>query len=199
MKNTNRAHNIFINCLICVLVAVILALIVLTVRKEIQPSPFSSSTTTAPQEYPASLDLSMQASVFYYGKEVSETFDIRVNGDLHRSGNKIESFDGYIATPDSFRYTFSTQKKTYKSYTEIPSTNAYTLYSTAFAYDQSLNQPVSFYFALDTEAEYLIIHWQEGKTFPPSFLVASTDPSVPHQEILDHFQWFVSMFKDSAA
>ncbi len=139
------------------------------------------------------LDFAMTAWEVNQAGEVQETLTLEVQG-LLRHREDLDTFDGEIIAPDSYRYSFDGGRT--GPYTQLPGLYDWDGFftSASYFYDREQNDMEFMYFALDVEEGYMILRWQKGPTFPVSYLVASTDPAVTPQEILDHFGWFTALF-----
>ncbi len=61
----------------------------------------------------------------------------------------------------------------------------------AYGYDSYTNAPVFCGFAIDLEKAYFIMNWDDGSG---QYLVASQNPDVTSEEILEHFQGFIEWY-----
>lgn len=136
------------------------------------------------------LDLTMHASLLSGDGQVQQTFSLSISGPITHSDDGT-TLDFMIRFPSEFGFTY-----------DLPDQGKYTNMAAGiekfdyyiwcgFLFANKSSDTIIAEFALSTEKEYLIVHWNDGEDH---LLVASTDPNATVAEIQDYFSEFTALY-----
>ncbi len=140
------------------------------------------------------VDLTMYACELRQNGTVAERFTLEVDGKFHNYRIRTDTLDAEIKTPELSSYTFFGFKDSPYIQQQAFYEKLGAFVSTTFgAYAQG-SKSTFFSFALDLDKGCMIIREIRDADDPDRerpWIVASTDPSMTPQEILEHFDWFL--------
>ncbi len=136
------------------------------------------------------IDWSMTGTMVSSSGEVLRSCNLSISGDLTLGKNGKDQLDLDIRFPKLFEYWYD-GPTTYTSQSRKYFITPYPVFP-HYAYNRDTDDHTTFsVFAVCPEKEYMIFRWEDGKD---QYLVASTDPNVPPQEILSYFETFTEKF-----
>ena len=139
------------------------------------------------------IDWTMTGTIVSGSGEVISPCNLSLSGQLALGKNRKDQLNLDIRFPKPFAYWYESSA-VYTSQSRKYFNTPYPVF-THYAYnrdaDKPAEEPVFSVFAVCPEREYVIFHWEDGKD---QYLVASTDPNVPPQEILSYFEAFTEKF-----
>ena len=139
------------------------------------------------------IDWTMTGTIVSGSGEVISPCNLSLSGQLALGKNRQDQLNLDIRFPKPFAYWYESSA-VYTSQSRKYFNTPYPVF-THYAYnrdaDKPAEEPVFSVFAVCPEREYVIFHWEDGKD---QYLVASTDPNVPPQEILSYFEAFTEKF-----
>lgn len=135
------------------------------------------------------IDWDMQGYLVSADGTIEDSVSMRVTGDMDKEGSHTY-FDIDILPENDFIYRFDTPEPDgYISTSQEGDPLPFCTFS-SFSFHNA-NGATQTFFAIDTEKEYMIIHWNDGTG---RYLVAATDSDVTAQEILEYFRKFVDHY-----
>lgn len=140
---------------------------------------------------PERIKYSMKACLITVGGDITDNFDMQLQGTIQKKG-RATYLNLDVALPDGFPYIFIADKSygnvCYENWTSFPGDYATVGYTNA----RKVVGGNWSAWAINTEKEYFVAWF--GKEFG-QYLVASTDPIIKPEDILEHF----TLFLDSVA
>ena len=118
---------------------------------------------------------------------VQEQVTLTVNGAIFNSNTNGTEIDLEIAVPDTCHYKYISTDGRIRPYGSL--NLPYHVWS-GFCYDTAKNDSAFFYSAISIEQQAIIYCWDH---MDGVYLVASANPDMTVQEMLTHFQGFISL------
>jgi hypothetical protein len=167
----------------------LLSLLLLVASTGCTPAPDASTADTVP---PVSLtvDWNMTASVVQGDGTVKDTFPLTIAGSIQEE-QSTTYLRLNVNMPKDFRYMFEIAQPNGDACIDAWAHAPGDFATSGYCYDKVYNTPTADVWAINTEKEYFIAYW--GEDFG-QFVVASTDPDVQPEEILEHFRALIGQY-----
>ena len=148
---------------------------------------YSGTQSTNPLEINWAMDGMM---VDAQGNVISNG-SLAVNGRIEKSENSDDNIYLYFTLPQTLHYILDERVEEQMPYRPAYQDEFSFYVCSAYCYSTKDNRPVAFMFALDVEAGYLIMQWEN---LPGQFLITSRDGTPDPQQIMNHFQTFLDKY-----
>ena len=117
-----------------------------------------------------------------------EVITVSINGKIIEDENGYYKLYGHIDLPQGYPYMLGDTQGAMISMNQKYNHLSHLMLFTGYVYHAPSNDPVFTYFGLDLENESLIMLFDNA---PLCYLVASQDPSMSTQQLLEHFKDFI--------
>ena len=148
------------------------------VKNPAEPSPTENNGTAI------SWDMN---GTFVLSDSTAEPVSFSIDGYINDTQDDLDELYITIEFPDNFRYLDTPPDPCYVSMNQKANDLPHLMICPTYIYDKQTNSAVWSYYAFDLENEYIVLMIENA---PNCYLVASTDPSVAHTELLKHFADF---------
>ena len=154
--------------------------------KNTAPEPTDPPSTEFEMEYPYAVDWQMAGYVVSSDSTLRESMPVTIKGDIEKAG-KYVYLNLDIDPSQEFAYLLPTPEPNgWIGMSRAPQ-HAGDFVASGFAYSKHLNEPKQITWAISVEKQCLIIYYGQ-------YLVASTDPGMTSDEIMEHFRYFVDLY-----